>query len=215
MASLASVSDGRLLRALRELVVRDQQAEAELLRVLGEVGARRLYLERGYSSLFAYCTEVLNMSEATAYHRIQVAKAARRFPALLDRIREGSLHLSGAKLLAPHLTAENQAELLDLAKRRSKRTIEELLADRAPKPDVPALVRKLPEIPPARPVATPGPPPTAMPTSPTRSPEPLGHERYKIEFTASRALRDKLREAQALLRHRVPSGASRRSSVWR
>ena len=106
MASLASVPDGRLLRALRELVVRDQQAEAELIRVLGEVSVRRLYLERGYSSLYAYCTEVLHMSEGVAFRRIKVARAARRFPALLERIRDGELHLSGAALLAPKLTRE-------------------------------------------------------------------------------------------------------------
>ena len=35
---------------------------------------------------------------------------------------------------------------------------------------------------------------------------PTAAERFKIQFTASSALHDKLREAQALLRHQVPSG---------
>jgi len=35
---------------------------------------------------------------------------------------------------------------------------------------------------------------------------PLAEETYKVQFTASRALRDKLRQAQELLRHRVPDG---------
>src|SRR5207248_3594473 len=35
---------------------------------------------------------------------------------------------------------------------------------------------------------------------------PLSAETYKIQFTASRGLRDKLRQAQDLLRHRVPAG---------
>jgi hypothetical protein len=35
---------------------------------------------------------------------------------------------------------------------------------------------------------------------------PLTEETFKIQFTASRAFRDKLREAQDLLRHRVPDG---------
>jgi 5-methylcytosine-specific restriction endonuclease McrA len=182
------------------------------------VNARRLYAERGYSSLYAYCTEALHMSEAVAYQRIQVAKAARRLPALLERIRSGELHLSGAKLLAPHLTETNHAELLDLARHKSKRAIEELVADRSPKPDVPALVRKLPEAGPlarrsaSRPKAEAVPsapvpsPPRTFPTPPTRPPEPLGRERYKVQFTASRGLREKLREAQALLRHQVPDG---------
>jgi hypothetical protein len=35
---------------------------------------------------------------------------------------------------------------------------------------------------------------------------PLSGETFKIQFTAPRALRDKLRQAQDLLRHRVPDG---------
>jgi hypothetical protein len=34
----------------------------------------------------------------------------------------------------------------------------------------------------------------------------LASERYRIQFTASRAMHDKLRLAQALLRHRIPTG---------
>jgi 5-methylcytosine-specific restriction endonuclease McrA len=35
---------------------------------------------------------------------------------------------------------------------------------------------------------------------------PLAEDAFKVQFTASRACRDKLRQAQALLRHRVPDG---------
>ena len=35
---------------------------------------------------------------------------------------------------------------------------------------------------------------------------PLSGETFKVQFTASRSLRDKLRQAQDLLRHRVPDG---------
>jgi hypothetical protein len=221
MASLSSVSDGSLLRSLSELVVRDQQNEAELLRVLGEVNERRLYLEQGCSSMYAYCTEVLHMSEGVGYHRINVARKGRSIPELLERIRRGELHLSGAVLLAPRLTADNHIELLDLARYKSKRTIEELLADQARKPDAPALVRRIPAASPAQPVLNPEPSsPKATPPAPaeqvpppptpvrqqTRAPEPLGQQRYKVQFTASRGLYDKLRQAQALLRHQVPDG---------
>ncbi len=40
----------------------------------------------------------------------------------------------------------------------------------------------------------------------SRASEPLGQQRYKIQFTAGRALHAKLREAQALLRHQIPDG---------
>ena len=217
---LATLPDRDLLRALHDLVSRDCQLEADLLTHLAEVDARELYLEEGCSSMFAYCTEVLHFSEAQAYDRIKAARAARSYPVVLERIRRGEIHLSGVKLLAPHLTPEGHVELLDRARHRSKRAIEELLADRAPKPDAPPIVRRLPQ---ARPCAAPigatssasgvteptaSAPTASVPAARSTSPppEPLGQERFKIQFTASRALREKLREAQALLRHQVPDG---------
>ena len=47
-------------------------------------------------------------------------------------------------MLAAHLTPENHLELLDRARHKSKREIEEFLANRAPKPEVRAAVWKLP-----------------------------------------------------------------------
>jgi hypothetical protein len=76
------------------------------------VVARKLYLEDGYSSMYAYCMGELRMSDDIACKRIRAAKAARRFPALLVGLTEGKLHLSGVALLAPHLTEATAAELL-------------------------------------------------------------------------------------------------------
>jgi hypothetical protein len=40
----------------------------------------------------------------------------------------------------------------------------------------------------------------------TSTSKPLAPERYKVQFTVSRETHDKLREAQDLLRHRIPNG---------
>ncbi len=45
-----------------------------------------------------------------------------------------------------------------------------------------------------------------MPTTRPAVAAPLAPERYKIQFTASRETYEKLRRAQELLRHRIPSG---------
>ncbi len=217
--SLKTLSNHKLLRELDELVAKSHHDEAELLAHLAEVDRRELYLEQGCSCMYRYCTEVLHFSEATAFHRIRAARAARSYPLLLERIREGAIHLSGANLLAPALTLDNHVELLDLAHHKSKRAIEVLLANRAPKPDVPGRVRKLPD--PRRPVPaaqlrskTGGP---SQETSSCRAavsppvlgvsrPVPLGGRRFKIQFTGSQGLCGKLREVQALLRHQIPDG---------
>jgi hypothetical protein len=146
----------------------------------------------------------------------------------LEFVRSGELHLSAVRLLAPHLTRENQGEVLAAARHKSKRAIEEMLADRAPKPDVLAHVRRLPEPVPvscgARPVELPRaatfgptvpgdsshagtlavPRPTGEP--PLAHPQPLGAGRFEVRFTASRETHAKLEQARSLLRHQIPDG---------
>ena len=206
------ISDQELLRDLKQLIVRDRKLEAELLAHLAEVDARKLYLKEGCSSMFVYCTEVLHFSEPVAYHRIAAARAARCYPALLERLGSGEIHLSGITLLAPHLTHENHVDLLDQAKHKSKRAIEALVADLRPRPASASYVRRLPPPKyPNVPAAAPrersdvAPPSVAQPSS-ARAPKPLGAERFRIQFTATRATNDRLRELQALLRHQIPDG---------
>jgi hypothetical protein len=81
--------------------------------------ARRLYLGAGCASLFAYCTRVLHLSEHAAYGRIEAARAARRFPSLLEGLAEGELTLTAVGLLAPYLTPENVASVLQDARHKS------------------------------------------------------------------------------------------------
>ena len=219
--SLSTLPDDTLLERLRELARRDCDLEADLLVHLGEVDARRLYLSQGFPSLFAYCVEMLHFSESVAYHRIAAARGARAFPVVLERVRSGEIHLSGLRLLLPHLTAENHGEWLDRARYRSKRAIEEMLADRTPKPDALPQVRRI-AVRPASPAPrglqaalAPGTAPISLPSravsmgpppSDKRDCEPLGESRFKIQFTAGSSAHAKLREAQALLRHPIPDG---------
>jgi hypothetical protein len=209
-----------------------RRVESELIAHLGEVDARRLYLREAAASMFVYATRVLHLSEAEAYLRITVARAAREHPALLARLASGELHLSGAALLAPLLTVGNREMVLARVAHKSKRQIEELLAELAPRPDVPASIRKLPEprggllsgqgveaatselfLDGVGPAALAPDVETgtsaiadestgAMPQGPACRRDvlqPLARARYRVQFTASEALRDKLERLQALL----------------
>ena len=142
--SFSKVSDDELLRRLSQLLQKSRRVEAELVAHIGEVDARRLYAREAASSMFAYCVERLNLSEHEAYLRIGVARAARKHPMLLDILAEGRLPLSAIARLAPHLTEGNRDAVLVRAAGKSKRKIEELIAELSPKPDVPSIVRKLP-----------------------------------------------------------------------
>ena len=162
--ALARLSDDDLLRRLSALLHDSRRIESELIAHIAEVDARRLYALEAAPSMFAYCTERLHLSEHEAYLRIAVARASRQHPMLLAMLADGRLQMSGIAKLAPHLTRENRARLLERAAHRSKRQIEELIAELSPRPDVPALTRKLPE----RPKAGPGPEPRLKSAAPAR-----------------------------------------------
>jgi hypothetical protein len=95
-----------------------------------ELDARRLYVSEGCSSLFTYCTQVLHLSEHAAYNRIDTARAARRFPIILDLVGSAAVTLTTVRLLAPHLTDANHREVLQRAQHKSKREVELLVATR-------------------------------------------------------------------------------------
>src|SRR5207253_4713310 len=111
---------------------------------LGAIDERKLYLERAFPSMFVFCVGELGFSEDAAYNRIAVARVGRRFPAVIEAMRSGRVHLWGLRLLAPHLTGEKHCEVLAQAAGKTKREIEELVARLAPQPPVRSLVRKLP-----------------------------------------------------------------------
>jgi 5-methylcytosine-specific restriction endonuclease McrA len=247
--SLESVPDDELLRRLSELLRQSRRVEADLVAHIGEVDARRLYAREASPSMFAYCTEVLHLSEAEAYLRIAAARASREHPMLLTMLVDGRLHLTAIAKLAPNLTRENRDGLLTRAAHKTRRQIEELIAGLAPRPDAPAVMRKLPERRTAtaqvqalrdgagraasatlelRPDGAEPPEPAlrldgvaaanlqlrpdgvATPPAPALASaaaiQPLSPARYRVQFTASAELRDKLERLQALMRSAVPDG---------
>jgi hypothetical protein len=219
LSALGGLSDREVLAGVHDAVRDERVATARLIALLMEVDARRLYLGEGCSSLFTYCTQVLHLSEHAAYNRIETARAARRFPVILERVESAAVTLTTVRLLAPHLTDANHCDVLERARHKSKRDVELLVATLNPRPDVPSMVRKLPasappKLPPAAPDETTKPDvSTSVDTAPCVGPaprpaevKPVAPERYKIQFTVSRETYDKLRRAQDLLRHTVPNG---------
>ena len=202
MENLACLSNDELLAATRELVRRSCSTEADLLVHLGEIDERKLYLDRAFSSMFTFCTRELGFPEGAAYNRILVARAARRLPALIEAVRSGRVHLAGPRLLAPHLTHENHEDLLAKAAGRTKDEVAEFVAAIAPRPPQPPMIRKLPERQ-SLPLVQSAPKPDAPSPRPI---VPVAEATYKLQFTISREFRDEIREAQDLLRHRMPDG---------
>ena len=182
--ALAALSDDSLVEHVKHLVACERRASVALIRSLVEFDVRSLYLREGCSSLFTYCTQVLHLSEGSAYNRIETARAARRYPRVLDALERGDLTLTAVRLLAPHLTQANHDEVLTAARHRSKLGIQELIAALDPQPAAPTVIR----------LVTP-----AVVT-------PLAPDCYQLQVTLSRETHDKLRRVQTLARHTMPDG---------
>jgi len=159
-----SLSDSALLERVQDLAVHERGTLVELIAHLTEVDTRGLHLKSGYGSLYAYCRGALSLSEFEAYSRIEAARAALRFPGILERLADGALNLTTMTLLTRHLTAENHLELLESARGRSKSEVKKIVARLAPKPDVATSVRKVPA-PRSAPSPIDAPSPEAAPTA--------------------------------------------------
>jgi hypothetical protein len=179
--TLAALSDDELVERVKDLASCERRASVALIRSLMEFDARRLYLREGCSSLFTYCTQVLHLSEGSAYNRIETARGARRYPRVLEALERGDVTLTAVRLLAPHLTAANHEELLRAARHKSRQQIEELIASINPRPAAATIIRRA--------VLT-----------------PLAPERYMLQVTLTRETHEKLRRAQVLARHAIADG---------
>ncbi len=171
---------------------------------VGEIDARKSYREAGYSSMFAFCEQVLQLQEQVALKRLRVARVARRFPVIFESLASGELSLTSVILLTPHLTVGTASELIAEAANKSTSKLDELLKRRFPRQDLPAMLEAVPAPPPmlcdqvsARTVAT---------SMPRPKVSPLSEDRFAFQFSASRRMRDKFRYAQELLSHQLPSG---------
>ena len=145
LAAALAVPDRELLARIGAIAGTEREATAELVAHLAALEMRpSLYVAEGYGSLFDYCTGALHLSEDAACNRIDAARAGTRFPVILDMLAAGSLTVTSVRKLSSHLTPENHEAVLRRAAHRTKEEIAALIAELAPKPDVPASVRKLP-----------------------------------------------------------------------
>jgi hypothetical protein len=130
--------------------------------------------------MFDFCQKKLGFSEGEAVRRIVAARLARRFPVVTSLLATGRLNLSTLELLREHLTEENHAELFAAVAGKSKLEVQMIVAARYPRPDRPSRIRREASI------------------------EPLSEARFKIEFTASEALCEKLELCRDLMSHANP-----------
>ena len=84
---LQTLSDSDLLSLVRRTAAHEREATLQVLLHLHEVERRRLYLERGYPSLFEVCIQELGYCSGSAQIRIESMRLLRDIPSEFERER--------------------------------------------------------------------------------------------------------------------------------
>ena len=97
--AFAGMTDNQLLSQTKNLVQKERQINVFVLQYLQEIESRKLYLERGFPSLFEYAIKALGYSHSAAYRRIKAMRLCRDIPQAASKIKIGNLNLTTASQL--------------------------------------------------------------------------------------------------------------------
>ena len=215
----------------KHLTGRHRTVTAHLVAHLAEIYARKLHVAERYSYLGDYCVAELGLSEDEGHRRAHAATLAQKYPMILDMLLEGSIHLTSLRVIGRCLTPENHRKVLESARGKTMTELEHLAAAVSPKPDVPTMLRKLPDPRPESGCLTQ--PETAISPSvegavvlehqPSAKAQegdvlvmtprpakarmnPIAPGRYSLHMTIDQETHDALLKLQDLERHKVPNG---------
>ncbi len=107
---LKRLTDDELTSRLTAATARERRATIETIEHIREFMIRRLYLEHGCTSLFAYLTAHLHFSEATAQNRIDAARMLNQTPELAEKISSGAITLTQVSVVAQAMRQKRRGQ---------------------------------------------------------------------------------------------------------
>ncbi len=122
---------------LADLLRREHDSLAEFLIVLADFDRRRLWVELGYASLFAFLHRELRLSKAAAQYRKVAAELIQEVPSVVEALRDGRLCFTSIIELARVVTAANWETVLPRFYGLSRREAMEVVAALQPHPAPP------------------------------------------------------------------------------
>ncbi len=105
-----------------------KQSESEFIDALIETDRTKNYAFYGASSLFAYCTGFLGLSESETYRFTQVTRKSVEVPELKAAIKKGDLTVSKASRIAKVITKETQSLWIEKASTLTQRELQKEVA---------------------------------------------------------------------------------------
>ena len=126
--NLKTLSNDQLLFQTKSLVQKERQINIQVLQHLQEIEYRKLYLKRGFSSLFEYTVKELGYSESSAYRRIKAMKLCKELPETKLKMAKGELNLCTASKL--QTVFEKQEKQIKNKVMKQQATITKILLDK-------------------------------------------------------------------------------------
>ena len=104
---LQKLGDCKLLSQTKFLVQKERNLNIQVIQHLSEIEYRKLYLKRGFSSLFDYAVKELGYSHGSAYRRIKAMKLCREVPETTSKLKTGDLNLTTVSQLQTFFEKQN------------------------------------------------------------------------------------------------------------
>lgn len=170
---------------IKSLAAKERELLTEILEVIKEIDARRMFLDFGFPNLFEYLTCGVGYSAGSAQRRIDAARLLREEPVLAEKIQSGVLNLSQISMVQKaarqvakerHLkvSSEEKIMLLKNLENKNQREAEKAVASFFDLPIQNEFKTKTQK-----------------------------DDSVRIELTISKVLFEKIQQAQALLSHTV------------
>jgi hypothetical protein len=121
-----------LTKHLAELLRREHGALADFLVALADFDRERRWVELGHTSLFYFLHRELGLSKGAAFYRKTAAELIRRYPEVVQPLRDGKMCIMSVVELAKVITPENRGEVLPRFFHASKREAKAIAAELRP-----------------------------------------------------------------------------------
>ena len=185
--NLRSLSQNELDQRLQSLAKQERVLLHEILLVIKEVDARRMYLDLGFGSLFDYLVKGIGYSEGSAQRRIDAARLIKEIPQVGEMIAQGRITLNKISLVQKGIRILKQ-ESQQLPAASDKLELLEKIADKSSaesQQEVAAFFD--------------------LPVRFNSSSKIQADESVRLEFTLSRDQYEIVKQAQSLISHNLQS----------
>lgn len=178
------LTNAELVARLKEKVRAERETLVDILNLLREVEARKLYLEMGLSSLYAFAIQELGYSESAALRRIDAMRLSRNLPEIQEKIKLGAVNLSTLEQLNQYIRAQEKTKNERVSVKEKKDLLTQI-EGHSIRETRDLLVKLSPELAPVR----------------QEKERPITEELVEIKIVVTRAQLDKLERVRELQSH--------------